>query len=78
MKRFLMQFVLLLAAVGVLNVGWGGRSNQWYGGDPNYKEQVDKGPGTSVPKVQMTPNGDRVSPYPPYFHPDGGGGGRNR
>jgi hypothetical protein len=31
------------------------------------------GPGTSVPQVYMTPNGDRVGHYPPYFYPDGSG-----
>jgi hypothetical protein len=28
------------------------------------------GPATSVPQVYMTQNGDRVSHYAPYFHPD--------
>jgi len=28
------------------------------------------GPGTSVPQVYMTPNGDRVGHYAPYFYPD--------
>ena len=28
------------------------------------------GPATSVPQIYMTPNGDRVSQYAPYFHPD--------
>jgi len=36
------------------------------------------GPGTSVPQVYMTANGDRVGHYPPYFYPDGPGGGREQ
>ena len=28
------------------------------------------GPGTSVPQVYMTENGDRVGHYAPYFYPD--------
>ncbi len=28
------------------------------------------GPGTSVPQIYMTENGDRVGHYPPYFYPD--------
>jgi hypothetical protein len=31
------------------------------------------GPGTSAPQIYMTPNGDRVGHYAPYFYPDGGG-----
>jgi hypothetical protein len=30
----------------------------------------DNGPAFSSPPVRMAPNGDRVSQYPPYFHPD--------
>jgi hypothetical protein len=29
------------------------------------------GPATSAPQVYMTPNGDRVGHYAPYFYPDG-------
>jgi hypothetical protein len=36
------------------------------------------GPGTSVPQVYMVSNGDRLGHYPPYFYPDGPGGGRER
>jgi len=45
--------------------------NGYFAADGNY------GPATSVPQVYMTPNGDRVSHYAPYFNPDGpsGGGG---
>jgi hypothetical protein len=34
----------------------------------------ERGPAVSSPETTMTPNGDRYSPYPPYFRPDGGGG----
>lgn len=34
------------------------------------------GPATSVPQVYMTPGGDRVGHYPPYFYPDGSGSER--
>ncbi|GKT07623.1 hypothetical protein [Desulforhabdus sp. TSK] len=29
-----------------------------------------RGPAVSSPAVEIAPNGDRVSHYPPYFHPD--------
>ena len=29
------------------------------------------GPGTSLPQVYMSANGDRVGHYAPYFYPDG-------
>jgi hypothetical protein len=32
------------------------------------------GPGTSVPQVYMSANGDRVGHYAPYFYPDTPGG----
>ena len=28
------------------------------------------GPSFSSPRVRMTPNGDRVGHYPPYYYPD--------
>ncbi len=39
-----------------------------------------RGPAVSVPQETMTDNGDRVSPYPPYYHndPTGHGGGHRR
>lgn len=30
------------------------------------------GPATSVPQVYMTPSGDRLGHYAPYYYPDGG------
>jgi len=32
----------------------------------------EHGPAVSIPHTEMMPNGDRYSPYPPYFHPDDG------
>ncbi len=32
------------------------------------------GPATSAPQINMTPNGDRVGHYAPYFYPDGSPG----
>lgn len=33
-----------------------------------------RGPTVSDPQTEIAPNGDRVSPYPPYFRPDRSGG----
>jgi hypothetical protein len=33
----------------------------------------DKAPAFSSPQVTMAPNGDRVSHYPPYYHPEHSG-----
>ena len=46
--------------------------NAHFAADGNY------GPATSVPQVDITPNGDRVSHYAPYFYPDGPSGGGMR
>jgi hypothetical protein len=32
-------------------------------------QEPPRSPSVSSPAVEMAPNGDRVSPYPPYFHP---------
>jgi hypothetical protein len=34
----------------------------------------DRAPAFSSPPERMAPNGDRVSPYPPYYHPENSGG----
>ena len=34
----------------------------------------DKAPSYSSPQETMDPNGDRVSHYPPYYHPEQSGG----
>ena len=36
----------------------------------------ERGPAVSSPQVRMDENGDRVSHYPPYYHPEHSGGGR--
>ena len=36
----------------------------------------ERGPAVSSPQTRMAPNGDRVSPYPPYFHPEASGTNR--
>jgi hypothetical protein len=33
-----------------------------------------RGPSFSSPQESMAPNGDRVSHYPPYYHPENSGG----
>ncbi len=33
----------------------------------------ERGPSFSSPQEKMAPNGDRVSPYPPYYHPEHSG-----
>lgn len=30
----------------------------------------ERGPAVSSPEVEIAPNGERVSPYPPYYRPD--------
>ncbi len=30
----------------------------------------DRAPAFSSPEEKMAPNGDRESPYPPYYHPE--------
>lgn len=34
-----------------------------------------RAPAFSSPGERMAPNGDRVSPYPPYYHPEQSGRG---
>jgi len=36
-------------------------------------DNQERGPSFSSPTITMHENGDRVSPYPPYYRPDGGG-----
>jgi len=45
--------------------------------DPRYRPPLigsvpnqERGPSFSSPRVEMAPNGDRVSPYPPGYHPE--------
>ena len=35
----------------------------------------ERAPAVSVPQEYMAPNGDRLSPYPPYYHSEHGGRG---
>ncbi len=44
-------------------------------GNGNFPADGNYGPATSVPQVYITPNGDRLGHYAPYFYPDGTGGG---
>ncbi len=44
-------------------------------GNGNFPADGNYGPATSSPQVYITPNGDRVGHYAPYFYPDGTGGG---
>ncbi len=36
-------------------------------------DNQEKGPSFSSPQVKMHENGDRVSHYPPYYHPERSG-----
>ncbi|MEM5788653.1 MAG: hypothetical protein AAGU11_15180 [Syntrophobacteraceae bacterium] len=36
-------------------------------------ENREKGPAFSSPQAEMHENGDRVSPYPPYYRPESSG-----
>jgi hypothetical protein len=38
----------------------------------------DRGPAFSSPHETMHENGDRVGHYPPYYHPEGGGGSNRK
>lgn len=38
--------------------------------NPIHPQDPVRGPAVSSPAVEIAPNGDRVSHYPPYFHPD--------
>jgi hypothetical protein len=53
--------IVLLAAVTVPQPLVGSLDNQ------------DKAPAFSSPRAEMHENGDRVSHYPPYYHPESGG-----
>lgn len=58
-KRLAMMLLLVLAAAVV----------QPQVSNMPLKDNV-RGPTISEPRIHMAPNGDRVSHYPPYFHPD--------
>ncbi len=71
LARFIMSivFAAIIAAAGVVNA---------QPPAPRSPDQVTTGnlsiqeraPAFSSPEVEMAPNGDRVSPYPPYYHPE--------
>ncbi len=67
LKVIIISGLLTVALAGCAGTTAG---NGIFPADGNY------GPGTSVPQVYMTPNGDRVGHYPPYFYPDGSGSER--
>ena len=58
MKTVLATLLLVLMLTGLAMAGASSI-------DPN-----DRGPAISSPPVEIAPNGDRVSPYPPYFRPN--------
>lgn len=62
-----LKMVLILGVLALAMAGCSGSTtgNGIFAADGTY------GPGTSMPQVYMTPNGDRVGHYPPYFYPDG-------
>ena len=51
--------VSMLAACAASTIG-----NGYFPANGNF------GPATSVPQTYMTPDGDRVSRYAPYYYPD--------
>jgi hypothetical protein len=69
LKTILVFCLLALTLAGCAGSTLG---NGYFPADGNY------GPATSVPQTYMTPNGDRVSHYAPYFFPDGTSGGERR
>lgn len=71
--------VLFLMAVVAAPVGY---EQQTQGQDNDSKAALgrvgkqERGPAFSSPEVKMHDNGDRVSHYPPYYHPENSGGRR--
>jgi hypothetical protein len=65
-------FALIVVGCAGPTVGTGTRTS----GDIPSGEKW--GPSTSVPQIYMTPEGDRVGHYAPYFYPDGTSGGEKR
>ena len=64
-KQCLISCALALTLAGCTSTTTG---NGIFPADGNW------GPATSVPQIYMTPNGDRVGHYAPYFYPDGPSG----
>ncbi len=62
-----LKIVLVLALLVSMLVGCAGSTVD----NGYFPANGDWGPTVSVPQVYMTPNGDRVSHYAPYFQPDG-------
>jgi hypothetical protein len=61
MTAKILVFALLM---GFMLIGHEGKVTSMDPQDP------DRGPAVSTPKEHVAPNGDLVSPYPPYFRPD--------
>lgn len=59
--RKLLMILVLLAAVSAPRPLIGNLENR------------EKGPAFSSPQAEMHENGDRVSPYPPYYRPESSG-----
>jgi hypothetical protein len=76
-KHILGAFAIVLTMVLAANAGTTDRSVSAGRGEVVSKESgrydrdgVRKAPWFSSPQVYLAPNGDRVSRYPPYYHPD--------
>jgi hypothetical protein len=70
MTNFKILCILGLLALTLAGCTGSTTGNGIFAADGNW------GPATSVPQVYMTPNGDRVGHYAPYFYPDGSGSER--
>ena len=65
LQKLLMLFLFAVSLAGCANPGTG---------NGIFPANGEWGPATSVPQVYMTPYGDRVGHYAPYFYPDGPSG----
>jgi hypothetical protein len=79
MKLTRLIFAAVFAAVSVAagTVYAQATSHQHSRHDPvGHLSNEDRAPAFSSPDEKMAPNGDRVSHYPPYYHPEHSGGRR--
>lgn len=67
LKKALALLAMGAALAGCSTAGGSnsGEAYTWSMGGP-----IKVAPGTSSPDSQYAPNGDRVSPYPPYYRPN--------
>ncbi len=57
-------YLIAVIAVGAAAATAGPRYGPWR------QDELRKAPGFSSPQEYIVPNGDRLSHYPPYYHPE--------